>query len=284
MVCKPIIPVAGLLALLAASPSEPPVAPPGALVGITVPSKMALVSPEQAGKIVDLEVEVGARIATGSALFHLNSRLEELEVERLEALAASNVFERRAKLTLEFAQQQEARTSTLHNKDISSERDMQKQAHELAMAKLAVEQAQLDKQQAKNQLLQAKERLAQRTVLSPFDGIVTMQLRGQGEAVEKFVPVVEVMSLDPLWIEFECPIEMRDRFKKGAIVLVAPARRPNDIREATIEFISSKANASSHSFPIRATVPNKDYAWQTGLKMTVETNASPFTPSKPAGK
>lgn len=284
MFCKPLIPAAGLIALLAASPGQPPTAPPGSLVGITVPSKMALVSPEQAGKIVNLAVGVGDRVKTGDVLFQLNSKLEDLEVQRLEALATSNVFERRAQMTLKFAEQQAARTSTLHNQDISSERDMQKQAHELAMARLAVEQAQLDKKQANNQLLQAKERLSQRTVLSPFEGMITTQFRGTGEAVEKFVPVVEVMSLDPLWIEFECPIQHQDKFREGSKVLVAPARRPEDERIATIEFISSKATASSHSFTIRATVPNHDYKWQTGLKMNVEANPGSFTPSKPSGK
>lgn len=288
MVCKLLIPAAGLLALLAASPSQPPASPvaspPGSLVGITVPSKMALVSPEQAGKITNLEVALGDRVSTGDVLFRLNSRLEVLEVERLEALANSDVFARRAQLTLEFAQQQATRTSTLHNKDISSERDMQKQAHELAMAQLAVEQAKLDTKQANNQLLQAKERLAQRTVLSPFAGMVTTQFRGTGEAVEKFVPVVEVMSLDPLWIEFECPIRKQDQFQLGAQVTVSPAQRPGDERTATIEHISNKATTSSHSFTIRATVANRDYKWQTGLKMNVEAGPSRFTPSTPTGK
>lgn len=284
MVCKPLIPIAGLLALLAASPPQPPASPPGSLIGITVPSKMALVSPEQAGKIVNLEVGVGDRVTPGDVLFRLSSRLEELEVERLEALANSDVFSRRAKLTLEYAQQQATRTSTLHQRDISSERDMQKQAHELAMAKLAVEQAQLDTKQANNQLLQARERLAQRTVRCPFNGMVMTQFRGTGEAVEKFVPVVEVMSLDPLWVEFECPIGQQGKFPKGARVLVSPAKIPNDTRIATIEFISSKATTSSHSFTIRATVANPDYGWRTGVKMNVEADPGSFTPSTPTGK
>ena len=160
---------------------------------------------------------------------------------------------------------------------------MQKQAHELAIAKVALEQAQLNRRQAKNQLAQAKERLAQRTVHSPFEGIVTTHFRGTGEAVEKFAPVVEVMSLDPLWVEFECPIQLQQEFRHGAQVRVSLARRPQESRLATIEFISSKATASSHSFTIRATVPNPELDWKTGLKMTVEA-APEYTPSKPTGK
>tara|TARA_R110002096_G_scaffold170339_4_gene342667 strand:+ start:11 stop:745 length:735 start_codon:yes stop_codon:yes gene_type:complete len=244
---------------------------------------MALVSPEQAGKIVELAVRDGERVTKDSVLFRLNSVLEELEVKRLGALANSDLLERRAKMTLEFAEQQATRMTELRDQDISSERDMQKQAHELAIAKVMLEQAQLERRQATNQLAQAKERLSQRTVLSPFDGIVTSHFRGTGEAVEKFVPVVEVMSLDPLWIEFECPIQRQQEFKLDAQVRVSLARRPQDSRLATIEFISSKATASSHSFTIRATVSNPELDWMTGLKMTVEP-APDTTPSTPSGK
>lgn len=244
---------------------------------------MALVSPEQAGKIVKLEVRDGDQVTTDSVLFRLNSTLEELEVARLQALANSDLFERRAQKTLEYAEQQAQRMAELREQDINSERDMQKQAHELAIAKLALEQAQLDRHQAKNQLAQAKARLAQRTIYSPLQGIITGHFHGTGDAVERFLPVVEVMSLDPLWIEFECPIQQEHLFRKGAQVRVALARRPEDSRDATIEFISSKATASSHSFTIRASVPNEDLTWKTGLKMTVSA-ATDFTPSTPSGK
>lgn len=282
MVCKSFLSAAGLAALFAASPGQP-LYPPSALVGLTVPSKLALVSPEQAGKIVRLAVRDGERVTTDSVLFRLNSTLEELEVERLEALANSDLLERRAKMTFEFAEQQAKRMSELRDKNISSERDMQKQAHELAIAKVMLEQAQLERRQAKNQLAQAKERLAQRTVLSPFDGIVTSHFRGTGEAVEKFAPVVEVMSLNPLWVEFECPIQLQADFKMGTQVRVSIARKPDDFRFAMIEFISSKATASSHSFTIRATVDNPELNWRTGYKMIV-TAAPAHTPSTPAGK
>jgi len=283
MVCKTLISTAGLAALFAVSPGQPRTPPPSSLIGLTVPGKIALMSPEQAGKITRLDVVDGDRVAADSVLFRLNSTLEQLEVDRLEALANSDVFERRAKMTFEFAELQAQRTTELRDQDISSERDMQKQAYELAVAKLALEQAQLDRRQARNQLAQAKERLAQRTVRSPFDGTITAHFRATGEAVEKFMPVIELMSLDPLWVEFECPIQQEHLFREGAHVRVAVARRPQDFRDATIEYISSKATASSHSFTIRATVRNPDHSWKTGLKMIVAA-APAITPSTPAGK
>lgn len=285
MTPNPKLAAVGAAAVWMAATWSQPETPPDSLIGLSVPCKVALVAPEQAGKLVDMSLRDGDNVAEGDVLFRMNSRLEELEVERLQAIADSDVFERRAKMTLQFAKDQADRVRNLRAEDISSVSDLQEEEHELAMAELAVEQAALDKLQAANQLMQAKERLAQRTVRSPFSGEITARYKGTGEAVEKFVPVVEVMSLDPLWIEFECPFQLQHLYHKGSTVVVSPARRPNDTRTATIEYISPKATASSHSFTIRATVSNKDnkdknLQWKAGLKMNVEANLQ-GPPSKP---
>ena len=279
MLLKPILPIAGLAALAVSTSHAHPRTPRISLVGISVPSRYAQVAPEQAGKIATA-VKRDARVKQGDVLFELNSTLEQLEVDRLQALADSDLFERRAKTTLAHAEKQAQRVRQMRDKEITSERDLQIQQHELELARLKVEQAALDRTQAENQLAQAKERLAQRTIRSPFDGIVTERFQGPGEAVEKFVPVIEVLSLDPLWIEFECPINERGLFLVGHTALVSPAMRPDDMRTATILSHSAKANASSHTFTIRASVPNADFSWQTGLKMTIEPDPE-ATPSRP---
>jgi len=284
MTRKLLLPALGLCTVFAATPgSRREVAPPGSLVGVTVPSKVALVSPEQEGKIVELGLRDGDQVTEHTVVFRLNSRLEQLEVDRLQRLADSDLYERRATVSRDHARQEAERMRDLRSKEISSEHDVQKFEHDLAIAELAMEQAALDKKQVLNQLAQAEERLEQRSVHSPFDGVVTARFKQQGEAVEKFVPVVEIMCLDPLWIEFECPIQRQHEFTNGSQVLVAPARRPNDSRTATVTFISLKANASSHSFMIRASVPNPDHDWKTGLKMLIEP-AAIHNPSAPAGK
>ncbi|MFK7741458.1 MAG: efflux RND transporter periplasmic adaptor subunit [Planctomycetota bacterium] len=249
-------------------------------VGISVPSQSALIAPEQAGKLVELTVRDGDKVEANQPLFRLNATLEELEVSRLERLTKSDLFERRARKTVEYAQRELNRAQNLHDRDISSEQVLQKFQHELDLAMLSLEQAQMEKQQVLNQLAQARELLDQRTVRAPFAGRVTARFRGEGEAVEKFAPVVEVMSLDPLWIEFECPFTSQHLFQMGGTVWVAPAMRPDDVRQAKITFVSPKANASSHSYMVRASLPNASLAWKSGLKMTVEPGEEQ-TPSKP---
>jgi len=253
---------------------EPP------LIGVSVPSKVAAVAPEQAGKIRVVPVIDGDLVKKDDVLFELNSRLEELEVERLRPLAESDLIKLRALESLRRAEQQEGRVRDLRDKQISSGSDLEAQEFEVAVAKLRMQQAGMEQEQAKNELAQAIERLAQRTVRSPFDGVVTQRMKSEGESIEKFVPVIEVMCLDPLWIEFDCPVTERQLFALGSEVDVRPAQY-DELRKATVVHVSDKANASSHTFLVRAAVPNPDRTWKTGLKMLIQRPADPTVPAKP---
>jgi RND family efflux transporter MFP subunit len=251
------------------------------LIGVTVPSKIAAVAPEQAGKIAAVPVSEGDRVTPETVLFRLSSRLEELEVVRLRDLADSDLSRKRAAVSLRHAEQEERRVRDLCDQKIASDRDLQAQIHEVELARVRLLQAHLEHAQAANELAQAVERLEQRTVRSPFAGIVTQRLRSEGEAVERFVPVVEVMSLDPLWVEFDCPVAEERSFEVGGEIVVAPAVRQDDVRSAKILFVSMKATASSHTFMVRAAVANPDLRWKAGLKMVINPSPAAQPPSRP---
>lgn len=240
------------------------------LVGLSVPSTVAVIAPEQSGMIVSLPVAEGDRVDEGQVLFRLSSELEQLEVERLQALAESNLIELRARTSLDHARKQELRVRELRNRDISSDSDLQKHTYEVELAQLRLEQAVIEKAQAKNELDQARAKLAQRTLLSPTDGIVAKRFKSVGETVEMFVPVLEVIDLDPLWVEFECPVDEESMFRPGAEVTVAPAYDPADQRVGNVVYSSMKATASSHTFLVRVAVPNEESPWKAGLKMLID--------------
>jgi len=254
---------------------EPP------LIGVSVPSKSAAVAPEQAGKIIRVPVTDGQRVTKDAVLFQLSSRLEELEVARLRPIAEQDLITLRAQASLRLAEQHEARVRDLRDKQIASESDLEEQQFEVEVAKLRRQQAGIEQAQARNELEQAIERLAQRTVLSPFDGTVTRRMKGEGESIEKFVPVVEVMCLDPLWIEFDCPVQEQHLYVKGNFLEVTPAMLATEPRKAEILHVSPNAVASSHTFVVRAAVPNPDHSWKTGLKMLIQRPADPTVPARP---
>lgn len=239
------------------------------LIGLSVPSQSASVAPEQSGSIVRVPVRDGDLVAKDDVLFELSARLQRLEVERLRELAESDLIELRAKAGLNHAKRRASRVGELRDMKLSSESDLQDQTYEVEVAELRLSQAKLEKAQAANEYEQAKERLAQRTLKSPIDGIVTRRFKQVGETVEKFDPVVEVTALDPLWIEFDAPVADDRLYRIGTEITISPSVRPDAVRKARIIYTSVKANPSSHTYLVRAAVSNPKRDWKAGLKILV---------------
>ena len=176
----------------------------------------------------------------------------------------------------------------LSARDIASRSTVDDVELESRLARLALDVAELGRAQLDNQLQQARERLDQRTLRCPFDGVVTRRFKQAGETIEQLAPVVEVISLDPLWIEFECPVAAEQSLTVGSRVQVRPAVGGQAPRVAEIIYLSWKATPASHTLMVRASLPNAAYAWRAGLKMLVEPlpgEGSTGVPSAPpAGK
>lgn len=252
------------------------------LVGVSVPSHIAAIAAEQSGTIVAMEVRPGNRIKVGDLLFRLSNRLQQLEVERLAALVDSPLERNRAKATLDHAHKKVSRIQTLLEQQISAEAAASDVVLESQLARLSLGKVEFEQQQLRNELLQARERLAQRLLHSPLDGVVTRQFKQLGETADQLEPVVEVMSIDPLWIQFECPVDREAEFPNGGKISVIPAAGGHDARAATIEHVSLQSTVASHTFQIRASLPNPGYLWRSGLKMLIEPDLQ--AAATPAGK
>lgn len=242
---------------------------PNQLVGLTAPSRIAAIGAESAGTIVAMPVTEGTRVAAGDLLFQLSSRLQQLEVDRLQALLQSDLEQERAKASVRHAKERLERHRELSAKEIASRSAVEDAELSAQLAELSLGAADLEREQLKNQLAQARERLLQRTLVSPFDGVVTKRIKQAGETVDQLLPVVEVMSLDPLWIEFECPIAEERHHRIGSRVQVKPAVGEHEPRMAEVVYVSWKATPASHTVLVRAAVRNEDYGWRAGLKVVV---------------
>ena len=122
--------------------------------------------------------------------------------------------------------------------------------------------------------------MAQRTIRAPQAGVVSKIFFQAGEPAEKLVPVVEVVTLDPLWIEFDCPVDQSAGLAIGSKLSVRRAVMGEESRSATVIFTSMTADASSHSTRVRLELPN-DPPWRAGLQIWIEAKA---TAKPPRGK
>lgn len=252
-------------------------------VGLTVASHLAAVGAEQAGTIVEMPVREGARVKQGDVLFVLSNRLQQLEVQRLRALADSDLEHGKAAASLRFARDKVARTQELSQQQISAKAALEEVELESELARLSLGKVDFDRQQTRIELEVAQERLAQRTLRSPLDGVVTRRFKQVGETTEQLVPVIEVMALDPLCVEFECPVVVEKKVRLGGFVRVRPAVGEHQPRLAEITHVSLKATPASHTFLVRASLANPDYSWRSGLKVYIDSVDAPSA-APPQGK
>ncbi|MEM7203830.1 MAG: efflux RND transporter periplasmic adaptor subunit [Planctomycetota bacterium] len=254
-------------------------AAPKRWIGVSYASQALALGSEQDGLIVAMPVRDGDAVEAGEVLFALSSAEQALRAKRLRLMANSDAAVRRARAELEYAAGERARTATLARGSVASELDLAARDFELAMAEARLEEAQLDHRTRALDAEQAEAVLAQRTIRSPIDGVVAKILHGRGQTIEKIDPVIEVIDLDPLWIELDCPLEDSQLLRPGAELRVRRASVPDDARTATVIHASMQADPSSGSFRVRLSLDNGTDPWKAGLKIWIEHEDGVKTPA-----
>lgn len=250
-------------------------------IGVSYASHAIALGAEQDGPIVEVAVRDGDSVKSGQVLFKLASKEQEIRAERLALLADNDVLVRRAQAEFAFAASEHARLIELTTKSVTSGTELAKRELELSIAKIRVEEARLEQRARVLEAADAKLRLEQRTVRSPIDGIVSRTLHARGQTIEKLDPVVELIDLDPLWIEFDCPLKDDASFVPGARVRVRRASKPEDARDAVVVHASRQADPSSGTFRVRLAMDNPDSTWRAGLKMWIELATSGKSEASP---
>ncbi len=247
-------------------------------IGVSSPSKRAAIGPAQAGVIREMVIREGELVKAGQVLLRLDSAIEELEAKRLGILAASDTPQREALAFLKYTKRRFLRLKGLDEKDIANPAEFELAEHEYQVAQLRVEGAKLDMERAQLEAARGIARLEERTIRAPLTGIVSQIFFQEGEPAEKLIPMIEVVTLDPLWVEFDCPVEEIDQFSVGTEVAVRRAAIGGERRIAKVIHSSMTADASSHTTRVRLELENKP-PWRAGLQMWIEASKAAQPPS-----
>jgi RND family efflux transporter MFP subunit len=210
----------------------------------------------------------GELVQADKVVLELGHRIEELRVRRLRMQLESGTKTLEAKSRYEHALKERNRVQKMVEENVGRATDLTDAQLELDIRELALRQAELDESILRNELEQAEASLAQRFVRSPINGIVEKRHFEEGETIERFQAAVEVVSLDPLNVDFDCPIALVDRFELGTQVQV---QRDHDSagskRIGEVVHCAQQADPASHTLRIRIRLPNPAPHWRAGLKV-----------------
>ena len=234
------------------------------------PRSIAELSAATDGIISEIFVKRGDRVQAGQALAQLDDKLETLQIEVAQARAASDVNLRAQISRLELRQIEFDRALQLEQRNVAAVALRQSAEIELALAKLALEEAQLEQKVSSIELAQSKAIRDRRVLRSPVDGIVTAILAAKGEFANEQTPVITVAEIDPLHVGVFAPIAAFGRVSIGdqrQVRQLLPLDRSFD---AEVTVVDTVFDAASSTFFVRLELPNPAGDIPAGTKCMVK--------------
>jgi membrane fusion protein (multidrug efflux system) len=224
------------------------------LTGTVTSARIAKLSTEVSGQVEAVNVEVGDRVETGAALIELDPEIEQLT---LEALRAST---RQARAELADAKRRYNDAKRLREQKNISENELR-----LREAEVEIDGAVLKQKQAEEQRQQA--RVDRHILRAPFAGVISERLTENGEWIEPGSPVLTLVAIDDLRIEFRVPQEFFSSVNRKSTLSVTLDALPDRKFDGTILAVVPVSDASSRTFLIHVKVDAGDAHLTPGMSV-----------------
>jgi membrane fusion protein (multidrug efflux system) len=267
----------GLLACIACGDAaeEPRQAPPVTLspvravdlrerieaTGELVAKEQAPIAAEVGGRVSEVLVDEGTRVEAGTPVLAIDPERRRLERDSAkartdEALAALREQERELRRVGDLRERKVASQTQLEQAQTA--RKLSQARHLAAAAELGV----------------AERALRDATVAAPFAGYVAQRYVGRGEYVQPGTPLFELVSLDPIEVEFSVTEVDSGRVAAGQEVGVRLAPFPDETFGATVTFVSPTIDPRTRTLRVKAQLDNREGRLRPGLFARVDLGVS----------
>ena len=221
----------------------------GSLRSVLRPAQDLRLSSRAAGVVEKFHLEEGEVVQAGGPILSLDSEQEQAELQQAQALLQG------AKSELARAEAELTRIAPLSEENIYSEKQLVEVRTEVELSRSKV-------QQAEAAIALAQARLANRTIVSPIEGIFLKTNKSVGEAVERFETVARVVDVSSLEMVVYCDSQYFSVFKLTDMVRVRVLKGAEEqpIVEAKIVHIDPIIDPSSGTFRIKLQLPRSAHA------------------------
>jgi RND family efflux transporter MFP subunit len=200
------------------------------------------VTPLASGRIEDIVVRSGQRVAAGDLLAVLDSEAEEIEVARAE------LARRDAEATLERIERLRQTGSTT---DVAARE-----------AQLAVDRAALE-------LRDAELALDRRRITAPIDGIVGIVPVDPGVQVSTSTEVVTIDDRSRILVEFRVPERWVGELAEGDPIEATALAQPGRPLDGEILALDNRIDQASRTLRIQAVIDNADDSLRAGMAFRI---------------
>lgn len=166
---------------------------------------------------------------------------------------------------LAFAERKLERIQKLYKQKAASSFEKDEAETELKLARSELKLARREKMLSKLEYQQSMQRLRERSIHAPFDGIVVKRYLALGESV-KDKPIIRLAKINPLRVELILTSELFGLIKKDMVAEIIPELPQYKHRHAIVTVVDKLIDAASGTFGARLALPNPDYGIPSGLR------------------
>jgi RND family efflux transporter MFP subunit len=253
-----------------------------AVVGSLEGQASVEVSSKVNGRLEEVAVRIGDRVARGSVLARVEARELQEQVRQAEAsfdVARATVRQREA--DLKFAQTNLDRSQSLFQRQLLPRQtlDDADARHQSAQAQLDLARAQFAQAQAR--LDELKITLSATDIRSPVDGFVGKRLLDPGALVSPNTPVVSVVEIDRVRLVAAVVEKDLRRIQVGAGAEVEVDAFPGETFHGRVARVAPVLDPATRTAQMEIEVPNRDFRLKPGMysrvRLTVATRAQALT-------
>ena len=212
-------------------------------VGSVMSVQGTMVSTEAEGIVREIKFEAGSEVKAGDELVQLDIDIEKAQLRAAEASAELTGL------------------SLKRSKELI-------QSQSISQAEL--DSAEAADKQATAQVDNIRAWIAKKTVRAPFAGKLGIQKISTGQYLGKGMPVVQLHSLDPIYVEFSLPQQRLGDLTEGLKVIVTSDAYRGEQYEGTLTAINPEIDLATRNVRVQATMSNTEQRLRHGMFVSVE--------------
>jgi membrane fusion protein (multidrug efflux system) len=217
----------------------------------------ASVAAEVGGRITEVLIDEGTRVEAGAEVMAIDPERRSLERDSARAQVEE------ARESLREQEREYGRMRDLRARKVASQTQL--------------DQAETDFKLAKSRLLAAEARLGvleralrDATVAAPFSGLIARRTVSRGEYVKAGQELFELVSLDPIEVEFHLTEIDSGLVALGQTVDLRVAPYPDETFGATVTFVSPTIDTRTRTLRVKAELENPEGRLRPGLFARVD--------------
>ena len=224
---------------------------------ITNPSADIMLSFVQPGCIATVYFKEGDSVKAAQVLVRQDDAVEQIQLAQLEAASEDTTQIQASEASLAQKRIDLKKLEKAAAQNAATELEVEHAKLNVKMAELSLQLAKFEHEQAKRKHNELKVQIEKMRLKSPIDGKIENIHVETGESINALADVVQVVQIDPLWIDVPVPLIKATALSSGKTAKVIFPNPNKASLEGRIIYIAAVADAASSTLRVRIEVPNK---------------------------